>query len=367
MDHQGSGNPKRSWSHLGRGEDRCCPPGGPPWQQQLYRTIISSLRKKKQDIVREELRQHGLQSIHEAANDQTAVYYTDGSAESQGGKASATFVCTVNNRDATTSTTTSNVVIATTTAKVVNTTTAALRVTDFSSSTQTELAAIKMALEHAYTSNNHNILINTDSMTAIASLNKKHNENIHLTHSILRILCVRSMFSLCGENTIFTTATAIQRQGRTVNINWIPSHVGIAGNEKADILAKWGAQDPALSLDIPRTQRQLQGNTKHQAETRRKQQESTERQGGNVSARWLREVTEGTPHHPYRGESRRCEVVRSRIRLGYPFGWQLGITTPEERRRCRVCDEDDGYTLEHYLRDCQPVNTVCVQTLPNTF
>ena len=26
-----------------------------------------------------------------------------------------------------------------------------------------------------------------------------------------------------------------------------------------------------------------------------------------------------------------------------------------------MCDEDDGYTLEHYLRDCQPVNAVRVQ------
>ena len=26
-----------------------------------------------------------------------------------------------------------------------------------------------------------------------------------------------------------------------------------------------------------------------------------------------------------------------------------------------MCDEDDGHTLEHYLRDCQPVNAVRVQ------
>ena len=95
--------------------------------------------------MREELRQHGLQTIHYAANDQTAitaVYYTDGSAEPQGEKAGAAFVCTVNSRDAAaavvptatdadTTTTASaargNVVIATTTAKAVNTTTAVLR------------------------------------------------------------------------------------------------------------------------------------------------------------------------------------------------------------------------------------------------
>ena len=71
-------------------------------------------------------------------------------------------------------------------------------------------------------------------MTAIASLNKKHNENI------------------------------------------LP-------------LAKRGARDPAVNLNIPRTQTQLQGKTKHQIETRRQQQESTERQEA-VS------VSEGTPH-----------------------------------------------------------------------
>ena len=161
----------------------------PPWRQQPH-TTISSLRRKKQDIVKAELRQYRLQSIHEAANDQTAIttiYYTDRSAEPQGGKAGAAFVCTVNSRDTaaavvptnadTTTTITSatrgNVVIAMTTAKAVNTTTAALLDTDFSSFTQTELVAIKMALEHVHTSHNHNVLINTDSMTAIASLNKK--------------------------------------------------------------------------------------------------------------------------------------------------------------------------------------------------
>lgn len=87
-------------------------------------------------------------------------------------------------------------------------------------------------------------------------------------------------------------------------------------------------------------------------ERRRLQQQRETARGGSVSARWLAEVAEDDTQFPRPPENRRCEVVRARICLGYPYAWQLGIATPERKRRCRLCDEEDGHTLEHYLRDC---------------
>ena len=88
---------------------------------------------------------------------------------------------------------------------------------------------------------------------------------------------------------------------------------------------------------------------RHQLETRRKQQTREAQLGESLSARWLGEMQEGDGEQQVRrGVSRRCEVVRSRIRLGYPYAWQIGIATTEEKRKCRLCGAQDEHSLEHY-------------------
>ena len=193
-----------------------------------------------------------------------------------------------------------------------------------------------MALQHARTSHSLDVVIHTDSMTAIKALQASHTENPHLTHDI------------------HTAAAAIQNDGRTVTINWVPSHVGIRGNDDADALARQGAHMPDITLHIPRTLRQMKSRVRNHQETRRVQERmATEMHSASRS--WLATVTAGDEQDNTRGLSRRCEVVRARIRLGYPYGWEIGLATPEEKRRCRICAANDKHTLEHYLRECEPV------------
>lgn len=309
----------------------------PPWEKPPITTTVVPLPRKKKDSIQAEARQQGLQSIHEAMNgNAAAVYYTDGSVDEQG-RAGAAFVCALRDRN-------ENHATAAADAAGDNTITTAARsarITDHSSSTQAELAAIKLAIDHAHTCHNLDILINCDSMTAITSLCKGNNENIGLTHSIT------------------TTAKAIHHVGRTVSVNWVPSHVGISGNEKADLLAKQAAQRSSVDLVIPRTQQQLREKARRHLNGRRLQRQREEARGGNsVSARWLDEVADENTPPLRRAESRRCEVVRARICLGYPYAWQLGMATPDRKRQCRLCDVDDGHTLEHYLRDCERVTSL---------
>uniref|UniRef100_A0A0N7Z9R3 RNase H type-1 domain-containing protein n=1 Tax=Scylla olivacea TaxID=85551 RepID=A0A0N7Z9R3_SCYOL len=205
------------------------------------------------------------------------------------------------------------------------------RTTDFSSSTQTELAAIVMALEHAYTYHCRNVLIATDSMTAIAAINKQDGENITQTRAIWK------------------TARAIHNAGRSVTLAWIPSHVGISGNEEADALAKRAASDATVATVIPRTLNQLRGAVKAHAERQRQQEQHDQ---GSESVRWFRQIAAGCPPPARHFPSRLCEVVTCRIRLGYPYPWQLGFATSEEETRCRLCGAPEGHSLEHYLRDC---------------
>ena len=66
-----------------------------PWTQLPMKTIIKPPRLKKASSVTAELQQHALQSIHEAWEEGTAVYYTDRSTDPIDGRSGEAFVCSV--------------------------------------------------------------------------------------------------------------------------------------------------------------------------------------------------------------------------------------------------------------------------------
>ena len=156
---------------------------------------------------------------------------------------------------------------------------------------------------------------------------------------------------------IHTTAQAMTDTGRTVTLNWVPSHVGISGNEKADTLAGQAAQLPQVSLEVPRSLRQLRGIMRRRVETRRLGVPRAPQADTSASVRWLGEVSAAASTYPPSTQpTTRCEVVAARIRLGYPYGWQIGIVTQEGNKDCRSCGAENSHKLEHYLRDCVRVS-----------
>ena len=123
------------------------------------------------------------------------VYYTDGAADPDTGRSSSAFVHMGERH--------------------------MWRISDGCCSLQCELVAIQQALSHALTQTTMNITLHTDSKSAIKVLQRKrHKDNIQLTTRILGLL------------------QELHQQGKAVTINWIPSHVGIPGNEAADRAAK---------------------------------------------------------------------------------------------------------------------------------
>ena len=104
-----------------------------------------------------------------------------------------------------------------------------------------------------------------------------------------------------------------------------------------------------MATVIPRTLRQLKGAVRISNE-RQWQQELQDQDSASI--RWFRQVAAGCPPPTRHSPSRLCEVVASRIRLGYQYPWQLGLVTSEEETRCRLCGVVEGHKLEHYLRDC---------------
>ncbi|KAG0707418.1 Gag-Pol polyprotein [Chionoecetes opilio] len=252
-----------------------------PWEATLITTVVRPPRRKKRDCLPVELRQEGLQNIQGVREPYAAVYYTDGSTDPAEGRSGAAFVCKMGGEDPV--------------ATATRVHTASARTSDFSSSTQTELTAISMALDHAHSLNT---LIVTDSMTAIACINKQDTENTHLTHAIR------------------AAVKAIHNMGRSVTITWVASHVGITGNEEADALAKQATMNEAVTVVIPRTLRQLKGHCEARAEAQRRRVHEQEAGRGSTSARWYTDVAAGCLLPPQRPLSRLCEVITQDCTLG---------------------------------------------------
>jgi kelch-like protein 2/3 len=96
------------------------------------------------------------------------------------------------------------------------------RIVDRLSFTSAELNAIKLALESANKNNLRNLLICTDSLSSCIMI---ENSKRHLK--------IEKIF-----HDIFKLSNEIQ-----ADLMWLPSHVGIVGNEIADSLAKEALSD----------------------------------------------------------------------------------------------------------------------------
>ena len=95
-----------------------------------------------------------------------------------------------------------------------------------------ELYAIDRACAYAHNTNKTQTVICTDSLSSIQSIQSGHSKNRpELVNNILQ------------------TCTNIKNKGNTITLTWVPSHIGLTGNEKADTLAKLGSLD-GTQIDI---------------------------------------------------------------------------------------------------------------------
>ena len=96
-----------------------------------------------------------------------------------------------------------------------------------------EIKAIDLALDHIEQSRNTDFIIFSDSLSVLQSLNNRHIENPLLLDILLKHNDLAEL-----NNIVFC---------------WLPSHVGIKGNEKADMAAKSALTLHISDLKIPYT------------------------------------------------------------------------------------------------------------------
>lgn len=85
----------------------------------------------------------------------------------------------------------------------------------------------------------HDVIIHTDSLTSIQAIqNQSITDNINSLSWVLRRLY------------------ELQDDDRNVIINWVPSYVGIAGNEEANRLAEEATKKDYVNVSIDKSVRQ---------------------------------------------------------------------------------------------------------------
>jgi len=187
-----------------------------------------------------------------------------------------------------------------------------------------ELQAILLALLAVKESHRKKFIICSDSKSALQALNKMK-MNIPLVSKSLKLLW--------------------ELRARQVDITfvWIPSHVGIGGNEAADREAKKALQKEVTGTSIPYTD--LKPSIA--SASYREWQARWETESYNKLYRIHDKVTQRST---CRGTSRKKDVILTRLKIGHTYLTHSFILKGEEPPQCIGCN--CSLTVEHLLIHC---------------
>ena len=196
------------------------------------------------------------------------------------------------------------------------------RLPDNASIFSAESQAINMALDYIEEANLSKVIIFSDSLSVLQSINNSKIDNSIIQDIILRL------HNMSHKHIIFC---------------WLPSHVGIRGNEKADKAAKSALSLQPSNLKLPYTdfkpainkyllnKWQLVWNTA--VDNKLHSIKST-------LSEW----------RPALRADRKEEVVLARLRIGHSFITHSYLLKGEEQPTCVPCDTP--FTIKHILLHC---------------
>ena len=199
------------------------------------------------------------------------------------------------------------------------------RLPDGASIYSAEASAINSALKiiETHSTNNYEYIIFTDNMSVLTALeNRKTNDPI--TTKIL--------------DQIEETST-----NKDLVFCWIPSHVGIRGNDRADQAAKEALKLEPSHVKIPYTD--LKPTIKKYITDKWQEQWKTCQNNKLHSIQKQIGKKINTHNMP-----RKEEVVMTRLRIGHSYITHSHLLKGEEAPHCIPCQKP--YTIEHLLTNC---------------
>ncbi|XP_076032418.1 uncharacterized protein LOC143020145 [Oratosquilla oratoria] len=287
----------------------------PPWEPHTAEFSTTRLPASKALCTTEELRHHTLMAVAGVSEPDDAIYYTDGSVDPESGRTGA--------------------------AAITAGTELLERTPDYCSTLQTELVAIHLALEHAQNRQEATVVLHTDSRTAWQVLQQPYpSDNVGLVTAILGSL------------------QSLAAQGRRVRLHWMPSHVGVRGNESADVAARRAAGAPHVTRHVSPSLSYVKARVRraaaHRAHQTHRQLEGTKRQ-----AAWYTATTDYQTLGAFHQQPRADGVLLQRVRLGYCTREEL-----YDGFQGQQCGRHSRHPLLHYLLSCPA--TEALQPTPQT-
>ena len=302
-----------------------------PWNNDMLDITLPTSAQCKKDKLPSELKAQYLQVIHDLVDgDQTTeLIYCDGSVDPNTGAAGAATAVMKGGR-------------------IYSEYDTQVRLHDWASSTHAELLALLIALKQVK-NRSVNAIILSDSLSALQALSSRSPLYPELI------------------NNMRTHLLSIKNKRLSLRFVWIPSHVGIAGNEYADKLAKRASARQTIDYNLGLSIKQIRTKIR----LRQEYLTSSIRQAEQVSS-WSvyyydTVALQTSFTYGRRAGGRNRETVYARIRLGYRYLWQCGVPVEEEKRRCRVCGDQDSHDLEHYILHCRFLNHFRHPNLQNIY
>ena len=187
-----------------------------------------------------------------------------------------------------------------------------------------EIKAIDLALDAIDESEDDHFIIFSDSLSVLLSLENKKLDNplvVNLLHK-LHLLSI-------AHKTIFFC--------------WIPSHIGIRGNEAADVAAKESLDFNITPSQVPYTDLKPHINSFIANKWQERWSSCPDNKLFKIKP------TLGVWPPGFRN-SRKEEVVLSRLRIGHTYFTHSYILRQEDPPECTACQEI--YSVRHVLIDC---------------
>lgn len=193
-----------------------------------------------------------------------------------------------------------------------------------------ELYAILLALEWTEQSGWDNIVICSDSVSALMSIKSG---------------VTRNHQELLYE--ILFTNSRISRHGKNITYLWVPAHVGIQGNERVDRLAKEATKKGNIDVKIKLSK------TEGKSLVWKKIMEKWQQQWDNeIKGRHLYMIQNRIGMESKKGGNRKEQVIINRLRIGHcKLNKTLHIIGKHPTGLCDECQEEE--TVNHIFISCK--------------
>ena len=187
-----------------------------------------------------------------------------------------------------------------------------------------ELKALMMALDMIINNNNKFFVIFTDSLSSLMALKGQHFHHPYIFN-------------------IIDQYTHLLKLNKTVVFAWVPSHVGIQGNEKADTLAKEALGLNISNIKIPHTDFRANVNIHFRDKWQAIWDEHPDNKLYQI------QPIVGTKRYQF-FNTRREEKVYSRAKIGHTYTTHAYLLKGDDMPQCISCD--CAWSVKHILIEC---------------